>query len=340
VGRGWPRGHCRRLPQRDRDAGGDRRRPALLRRRRGEPLRQRRGPGRSRRIELRRDHADRPLQIDDNLVSTLRVFAARAGVEIERIHAERQIRKFNHELEKRVADRTAELERANKELEAFSYSVSHDLRAPLRQVLGFVDLLRRDLGDAAAPNVRQHVVDIEDSANKMSTLIETLLEFSRVGRAGLSLAVVDLNAMVEEVVADLKRHTGDRRIDVVVRSLPRLRCDAELIRQVFVNLIGNAIKFTRPREHALIEIGTQVSDADGVACYVRDNGVGFNPLRAGKLFCVFQRLHPPSLFEGSGIGLANVQRIILRHGGRVWAAGEVDRGATFYFALPSRVEEE
>lgn len=278
---------------------------------------------------------DRSLQIDDNLVSTLRIFAARAGVEIERIRGERQVRRFHSELEQRVADRTRELENANRELEAFSYSVSHDLRAPLRQILGFVDLLSRDLGEQPVA-ITQHLTDIADSSRRMTTLISTLLEFSRVGRADLNLCEVDLGAIVDEVLDELSSVTQGRSIEWVVSPLPTACCDPELIRQVLTNLISNAVKFTRPRDPARIEIGAEFLEPDSVACYVRDNGVGFNMQRADKLFGVFQRLHPPSKFEGTGIGLANVQRIVLRHGGRVWANGEVERGATFHFSLPRR----
>ena len=277
---------------------------------------------------------DRPLRIDDNLVSTLRVFAARAGVEIERIRGERQVKRFQNELEQRVADRTRELEQANRELEAFSYSVSHDLRAPLRQIRGFVELLERDLGQPA-PGVRQHLADIADSARRMVTLVDTLLEFSRVGRADLHMVEVDLGWIVAEVISDLESERGaDREIQWQVQPLPVVTCDPVLMRQVWVNLIGNAVKFTRPRNPACIEIGTFTTAEDGIVCFVKDNGVGFNMARVDKLFGVFQRLHPPSRFEGTGIGLANVQRVIARHGGRVWACGEVDRGATFHFSLP------
>ena len=278
--------------------------------------------------------ADFPLPIDDELVSTLRVFGARAGVEIERIRGERQVRRFNQELEQRVADRTRELESANRELEAFSYSVSHDLRAPLRQVLGFVELLSRDLGGECAPSLRQHLTDISDSAKRMSSLIETLLDFSRVGRAGLCMTDLNFGALAEDVIADVAGQWPERTIEWTVHELPQVRGDIALVRQVLTNLIDNAVKFTRPRSVARIEIGSQLSGADGVVCYVRDNGVGFNMQRIDKLFGVFQRLHPASKFEGTGIGLANVQRIVLRHGGRVWAHSQVEQGATFYFTLP------
>ncbi len=283
--------------------------------------------------------SDFPLPISDDLVSTFRVFAARAGVEIERIRAERQVRRFNQELEQRVADRTRELESANRELEAFSYSVSHDLRAPLRQVLGFVDLLSRDLGGACSPNIRQHLTDISDSAKRMSALIDTLLDFSRTGRAGLCLTELNLGALADELIHDVAGQWPGRRIEWVRHELPQVRGDLALVRQVLTNLIDNAVKFTRFRSVAQIEIGSERSDADGVVCYVRDNGVGFNMQRVDKLFGVFQRLHPASKFEGTGIGLANVQRIVLRHGGRVWARGEVGQGATFYFTLPLAQQE-
>jgi PAS domain S-box-containing protein len=278
---------------------------------------------------------DRPLQIDDNLVSTLRIFAARGGVEIERIRGERQVRAFNQQLEQRVADRTRELESANRELEAFSYSVSHDLRAPLRHILGFVDLLGRDLQATASDAVTQHLRDISDAATRMNVLIETLLDFSRVGRADLSMTTVDPNEIVSSILTEASRHTAGRRIEWVVTPLPLVQGDAALIRQVFANLVDNALKFTRPRETARIEIGTEFTERAGRTFFVRDNGVGFNMQRAAKLFGVFQRLHPPSKFEGTGIGLANVQRIVLRHGGQVWAASEVEKGATFYFSMPS-----
>lgn len=275
---------------------------------------------------------DRPLPVDDNLVSTLRIFAARAGVEIERIRSERQVRRFQQDLEQRVADRTRELEYANRELEAFSYSVSHDLRAPLRQIQGFVDLLAADLQDPP-PQIRQHLTDITDSARKMTSLIDTLLEFSRVSRVDLRVVETDLGALVAEAIEEAGRGASGRAIEWVVQPLPAAACDAGLLRQVFANLIGNAVKFTRPRDRARIEIGARTEGAE-LVIYVRDNGVGFNMTHAGKLFAVFQRLHPASRFEGNGVGLANAQRIVARHGGRIWAESEVDRGATFSFSLP------
>lgn len=254
--------------------------------------------------------------------------------------AEAELRKLNQELEQRVTLRTRELEAANHELEAFSYSVSHDLRAPLRQILGFVDLLGRETGPALSGTAQQHLTDIADSAKRMNVLINTLLEFSRVSRADLKKKSVDLGELARDVINELHKPLSNREIEWVINPLPKASCDPTLIRQVFYNLISNALKYSRPRAIARIEIGSIPSEQQcDLVCYVRDNGVGFDPGRAHKLFGVFQRLHHASVFEGTGIGLANVQRIIHRHGGRVWAAGAVDAGATFCFSLPVTAEE-
>jgi PAS domain S-box-containing protein len=280
---------------------------------------------------------DEPFEATEDLRSTLAVFAARAGVELERIRADAQVLRLNAELEQRVADRTAELRAANHELEAFSYSVSHDLRAPLRHVSGFVSLLERESAALLSASSREYLHEIADSAARMHTLIDDLLEFSRVGRASLQKAETDLTELARAVVAEAARDAGGRRIRWVVQPLPRVRCDANLMRQVLSNLIANAVKYTRPRDEAVIEIGTLPAEQPGDAvCYVRDNGVGFDMKYARKLFGVFQRLHSPAAFEGTGIGLANVQRIVHRHGGRVWANGAVDAGATFFVSLPAQ----
>ncbi len=242
---------------------------------------------------------------------------------------------INAELEQRVADRTADLEAANRELEAFSYSVSHDLRTPLRHVTGFIDLLSHTLGASMTTDVRELVDDISDSAAKMGTLIDNLLEFARVSRMELEKTRINLADIIGGVIAELKRDHPDRVIEWTVGPMPAVPVDANLMRMALFNLASNAVKYTRPRSLAAIEFGTLADAADGqVICYVKDNGVGFDMKYVHKLFGVFQRLHSPAAFEGTGIGLANVQRIVHRHGGRVWAESELDRGTTFFIALP------
>jgi light-regulated signal transduction histidine kinase (bacteriophytochrome) len=227
-----------------------------------------------------------------------------------------------------------QLEAANKELEAFAYSVSHDLRAPLRHIAGFVELLQRKAA-AALDEQGQHYMDlISDAAQKMGHLIEDLLAFSRMGRQALTHQAVDLKKLVDEVVGDLGSGEAARAVDWRIGDLPAVKGDAALLRMVLFNLIDNAVKFTRPREKARIEIGTQPGENFETVIYVRDNGVGFDMAYVDRLFGVFQRLHRADEFPGTGIGLASVHRIVARHGGRTWAEGEPDQGATFYFALP------
>jgi len=282
---------------------------------------------------------DQPIDLSENILSILSIFAARAAVELERLHAEAEIRRLNTELEQRVADRTAELRTANEELESFSYSVSHDLRAPLRHINGFVELLRREAGAALDGRAREHFGEIVGAASRMGTLIDDLLEFSRVGRAELGRVDLDLGALVRDVIAHVSREAGDRRILWDVGALPVVHGDRNLLWQAFYNLLANAVKYTRPRDPARIEIGVRPSPTPRqIVCAIRDNGVGFDPRYAHKLFGVFQRLHAASAFEGTGIGLANVQRIVERHGGRAWAEGGVDAGATFFVSLPCAAE--
>jgi signal transduction histidine kinase len=257
----------------------------------------------------------------------------------ERTVSQMKIRKLNDELESRVRERTMQLEETNKELESFTYSVAHDLRAPLRHISGFAQILMEDFSPSLDPALQEYLARIQQGTRRMGLLVDELLNLARVSRKPPILHWTDLSAMSKKIIDDFKPMYEQREVQWMVQELPGARCDAALMKQVFQNLISNAIKYTRTREKAVIEVG-QVTSNNQPAIYVRDNGVGFNMKYAGKLFGIFQRLHSNEDFEGTGVGLATVQRILQMHGGRVWAEAEPNHGATFYFSLPGLKAEE
>jgi len=244
-----------------------------------------------------------------------------------------EIRKLNDELEDRIAKRTAQLEAANQELEAFSYSVSHDLRTPLRHIAGFSRILVNDFSPEMGAEARAHLRHIEDAVGRLGLLVDALLGLARLGRQSLRLRPSELNPIVDEVITMLRAECEGRDVEWRIGKLPALECDPILMGQVFQNLLGNALKYSRGRAKAVIEVGSIKRPGEAAIIFVRDNGAGFDLKYAEKLFTVFKRFHTESEFEGTGVGLAIVHRIIQKHGGIIWAEAEADHGATFYFAL-------
>jgi PAS domain S-box-containing protein len=263
------------------------------------------------------------------------IYAAARDVTDEKL-AQEEIRNLNAELEHRLA----ELGVVNQELEAFSYSVSHDLRAPLRHVTGFAELLEKRGAVSLDDTGRHYLATISESARQMGRLIDDLLSFSRMARAEMRETRVDLSALVSDVQREFQARIGNRDVVWKLGHLPEVQADPALLRQVVVNLISNALKYSGTRPRTEIEVATLPDGDRETVVFVRDNGVGFDMRYVDKLFGVFQRLHRPEEFEGTGIGLANVRRIIQRHGGRAWAEGTPDAGATFYFSLPKPKEEQ
>jgi signal transduction histidine kinase len=246
---------------------------------------------------------------------------------------EEDLKKYKLHLEELVKERTAQLEAVNQELESFSYSVSHDLRAPLRHINGFTDLLRKNSACSLDEKGTYYLNVISDASKQMGMLIDDLLVFSRIGKTQIKFVPVNLNNIINEAISKLSGETEGRNIVWEIGTLPVISADPTLFCLVFQNLVGNALKYTRTRENTVIKITSQHTDTEYIFS-IKDNGVGFDMRYSDRLFGVFQRLHSSTEFEGTGIGLANVHRIITRHGGRIWASGEVDKGATFYFTIP------
>jgi len=267
----------------------------------------------------------------------LQQYAAMVGTGLERVRLVEALAQTNGQLEgkvREVTERTKQLEAANRELDAFSYTISHDLRAPLRAISGFTSILFEEYADAMPVEARGYLKRVKDSGEHMGQLVDDLLAFSRLGRQAMRTQRVNIRAIVDRSLEQLAPALQGRHVEVVIGELPDAECDATLLEQVFVNLLSNAFKYSGKNDHARVEVGVLNADAtEGPTYYVRDNGAGFDMEYAGKLFGVFQRMHRSEDFEGTGVGLAIVQRIVERHGGRIWAEAKVDAGATFYFTL-------
>jgi PAS domain S-box-containing protein len=253
----------------------------------------------------------------------------------KRKHAEKEIGTLNAELNTRVV----ELEERNKALEAFSYSVSHDVRAPLRNIAGFSEILHEEFAQQLTPAGLDYLGRIQTNVVRMQRLVDDLLRFARLGEKGLQVGPTDLNEIIREVVAGFESNLAGRKVTFEIFSLPIVDCDRGLVTQVFWNLLANAIKFTGTRSHAVVSVGESTQNGEQIL-FVRDNGVGFDMKHAGKLFAAFQRLHRSDEFEGTGVGLATVQSIVIKHQGRIWAESEPDQGATFFFSLQLHKAQE
>lgn len=283
-----------------------------------------------------------PIPVPKNMEDSVLAWLSETQINLARIDAERRqaeaaLSRLNAELERRVAQRTAELETAIYDLENFNYSASHDLRIPLRAIDGFSRILLEEYSQKFDDEGRRLLNVVRDNTKKMAQFIDDMLAFSRTGSMAMAPAEINMDELVREVVAELEPATAGRELKLEICSLPYTIADRPMMRQVFVNLLSNAIKFSRNKEPAKIVIGGSIK-GDEAVYYVQDNGAGFDMQYVGKLFGVFQRLHSVTEFEGNGIGLAIVKRIVTRHGGRVWAEGKVNEGATIYFALPAKEE--
>jgi hypothetical protein len=301
------------------------------------------------------------LEIDPNLVSIVMTGYGTIGTAVEAIQAGaldyilkpfklsvvlpvlsralhvRSLRRENAELARRVVERSRELEAANKELEAFSYSVSHDLRNPLGVITGYAQLLSESYANRMDPHAQEMVRRISDTADRMEQIITDILRLSNLGRQPLEFQRVFTSRMVRDVIQELENQTNGREVSIEIEDLPDCFADPSLLRQVFVNLLSNAFKFTRRKTHAKVRVGYQPRE-DGNVFFIRDNGPGFDSAKANRLFGAFQRLHCGDDFGGTGVGLSIVKRIIVRHGGQVWAEAAINHGATFYFRLPNPAE--